>query len=325
MNPFPVQRAHTLTATPPDRRWLIEDLWGDEAVGIVGGEPKCGKSLLALDMAVAVASGQPCLGRFHVRRTGRVLLYAAEDSLPIVRQRLEGVARHGGLDLADLDIWLITAPAVRLDVPEHRQRLTATVETLKPVLLVLDPFVRLHRIDENASAEVVPLLAFLRDLQRQFHCSVLIVHHARKGAAGVRAGQALRGSSEFHAWADAGIFLRWHRDSLVLSMEHRAHPAIPDLALRLHVDGNDVALVIDENPQPEPELPAVPEPQRILDALGQLAQPVSVRCLREHCRMKTASVCDLLNELKLEGKVVNSPAGWSLAPPPPPFPVSHNP
>jgi len=38
------------------RRWLIEELWSDQAVGIVGGEPKCCKSFLALDMAVAIAS-----------------------------------------------------------------------------------------------------------------------------------------------------------------------------------------------------------------------------------------------------------------------------
>ena len=34
-------------------------------------------------------------------------------------------------------------------------------------LLILDPFVRLHRIDENVSGDVAPLLAFLRDLQRR--------------------------------------------------------------------------------------------------------------------------------------------------------------
>jgi transposase-like protein len=325
MKTFPVQRAHLLTAPPPDRRWLIENLWGDETVGIVGGEPKAGKSLLALDMAVAVASGRPCLDRFLVRRAGRVLLYAAEDSQAIVRQRLAYISRQHGLDLAQLDLWVITAPAVRLDVPEDRRLLAATVETLQPVLLILDPFVRLHRIDENASAEVVPLLAALRDLQRRFHCSVLIVHHARKGAAGVRSGQALRGSSEFHAWADAGIFLRWRGDRLILSTEHRAHPALPDLPLYLHEDGDDAALVIDTGQQAEPERPVVPEPQRILDALAQLGRAVSLRCLREQCRMKTASLCDLLNELKREGKVVNSPAGWSLAAPPALFPVSQHP
>ena len=64
----------------------------------------------------------------------------------------------------------------------------------------IDPFVRLHRIDENVSGDVAPLLAFLRELQRRHAIAVALVHHAKKGAGAIRAGQALRGSSEFHAW-----------------------------------------------------------------------------------------------------------------------------
>ena len=89
---LPVQPAHELDARPAAPRWLIEGLWADEAVGIVGGEPKSFKSFLVLDMAVAVASGSPCLRHFPVAHTGRVLLYAAEDALQVVRRRLEAPA-----------------------------------------------------------------------------------------------------------------------------------------------------------------------------------------------------------------------------------------
>ena len=39
----------------------VDTTRGVEAVGILGGEPKCCKSFLALDLAVSVASGAPCL------------------------------------------------------------------------------------------------------------------------------------------------------------------------------------------------------------------------------------------------------------------------
>ncbi len=42
MNPFPVTPAHALDEVDEERPWLIQDLWADEAVGIIGGEPKCG-------------------------------------------------------------------------------------------------------------------------------------------------------------------------------------------------------------------------------------------------------------------------------------------
>jgi RecA-family ATPase len=55
------------------------------------------------------------------------------------------------------------------------------------VLLILDPFVCLHRIDENASGEVAPLLAYLDELQRRHDVAVLVVHHAKEGGGGARA------------------------------------------------------------------------------------------------------------------------------------------
>ena len=167
-----------------EHRWLVTGLWSEQAVGIVGGEPKCCKSFLALDLAVSVASGTPCLRRFVVPKAGRVLLYAAEDALHIVRHRLDGIASAAGIALADLDIQVITVPVLRLDLAAHRRNLAETVDRLRPRLLILDPFVRLHRIDENASGEVAPLLAYLRELQRRYGVAVLVVHHAKKGGAG---------------------------------------------------------------------------------------------------------------------------------------------
>ena len=190
---LPTSPAHQLELRPAHHRWLIEGLWADQAVGIVGGEPKCCKSFLALDIALSVASGAPCLRGFPTAHTGRVLLYAAEDALHVVRQRLHGIALAADTNFAALDIQVITAPSLRLDLSADQDRLRATVEALRPTLLVRDPFVRLHRIDENAAAEVAPVLASLRELQRHFRTAVLLVHHARKGGGGTRPGQALRG------------------------------------------------------------------------------------------------------------------------------------
>jgi hypothetical protein len=192
MTQLPVQPAWRLAEAPEQRRWLVEGLWSEEAVGIIGGEPKCCKSFLALDLAVAVAAGTPCLRRFAVARPGRVLLYPAEDALHVVRRRIEGICAAAGTSLAALDVQVITVPSLRLDLEADRARLEQTVATLKPRLLILDPFVRLHRIDENVSGEVAPLLAFLREPQRRHAVAIAVVHHARKGAATVRAGQALR-------------------------------------------------------------------------------------------------------------------------------------
>jgi AAA domain len=79
--------------------------------------------------------------------------------------------------------------------PQYGYQRTPPIVRLQPRLLVRDPFVRLHRIDETVSGDVAPLLAFLREWQRRHTVAVVHVHHARKGAGTIRAGQALRGSS----------------------------------------------------------------------------------------------------------------------------------
>jgi len=190
MNTLPCELAHRLALEPEKSRWLVEGFWSERAVGIVGGEPKCCKSFLALDLAVSVASGTPFLRRFPVHGKGRVLLFAAEDSPCVVRARLEGIALAAGVDFTALEVFVITVPSLRLDLQDDRERLRATVESLRPRLLVLDPFVRLHRIDENVAAEVAPLLENLRGLERCFAVAIALVHHAKKGAAGARGGQA---------------------------------------------------------------------------------------------------------------------------------------
>ncbi|MCL2660378.1 MAG: AAA family ATPase, partial [Acidobacteriaceae bacterium] len=226
MTILPVEPAHRLEGQPAEQRWLVENLWGDQAVGVLGGQPKVCKSFLALDIAVSVATGTPCLRRFNVTTPGRVLLYAAEDARHIVRKRLDGICAAAGVDIADLDLYLITAPSLRLDVEADCRNLAETIAYLRPRLLILDPFVRLHRVDENTSGGVAPLLAFLREQQRLHGLSVLVVHHARKGGDKIRAGQSLRGSSEFHAWGDSNLYLsRDNEDRITLTVEHRAASA----------------------------------------------------------------------------------------------------
>ncbi len=306
-------RAHDLANQPIAKRWLIQDLWADQAVGIVGGEPKCCKSFLALDLAVSVASATPALRRFAVRQTGPVLLFAAEDSLHVVRRRLAGIAAAAGVSLASLDLHVITTPTVRLDLDADRKKLTATVDSLRPVLLVLDPFVRLHRIDENSSSEVAPLLAFLRELQRRFGCAVLLVHHAKKGAAHQRAGQALRGSSELHAWGDSNLYLRRDRDVLSLTTEHRAAPGQHGLGLELRESGDALALHIADPPPPDTAI-ASSVHDRIEYALSDAATPLSRKQLRAACKVRMATLADALAHLVAAGRIGKSDRGYRLIP-----------
>lgn len=311
MSLLPHEPAHRLATRTEERRWLVTGLWAEEAVGIVGGEPKCCKSFLALDLAVSVASGTPCLRRFPVSRPGRVLLFAAEDALHVVRRRLEGICAAAGIDIAELDVQVITAPVVRLDLDADRASLDETVAKLQPRLLVLDPFVRLHRIDENASGEVAPILAYLRELQRRHGVAVALVHHSKKGGGRARAGQALRGSSEFHAWGDSNLYLRRNGDDLTLTVEHRAAPSVPEIALKLDQRGDALALhVVERRAEPEPQPTSVDE--RITRVLADAGRPLPLAELRAACRVRNSTLCEHLSALTAAGRLVRADDGYQL-------------
>jgi hypothetical protein len=195
-------------------------------------------------------------------------------------------------------------------------------------MLVLDPLVRLHRIDENVSGEVAPLLAYLRDLQRRHRLAAILVHHARKGAGAMRAGQALRGSSEFHAWADSNLYLRRDADdSITLAVEHRAAPAMPALTLDLVQRADALALQVVERQSPaQPTVEPNTLDDRIAAALAEAGQPKPFADLRASCRVRAATLYERIAAMTTAAASSNPPkAIVSPADPALPLPASHNP
>ena len=306
--PLPVVRVGEIPSEDNAQRWLVEQLWGASSVGVIGGAPKCSKTWLGLDLALSVATGTACLGKYAVPEAGPVLVYLAEDALPVVRERVEGMARHRGLDLDRVEIHVITAPILRLDRDPHRMRLFETAKRLRPRLLLLDPLVRLHGIDENQAGEVAGLLAYYRSLQRRHDLSVVLVHHTRKNAAGgVAAGQGLRGSSDLHAFGDSNLYLRRTRERLVLSSEHRAAPASPPVYLELVATNAqtthlEVIAELDDDRRRSLQ-------EQVLALLAKGAVLTRVK-LRDALSVKNERLGDALQSLERAGRVRRTPAGW---------------
>lgn len=316
---LPVVRAAELDDGDALPRWLVDTLWARAAVGVLGGAPKCCKSWLALDLAVSVATGTACLGAFDVDDAGPVLLYMAEDAAPVVKARLTGICRARSLDLASVPIHVITVPVLRLDRGRDQARLRDAVRRYEPRLLVLDPFVRLHRIDENDAGEVSVLLGYLRTLQRQHDVAVLVVHHARKnGGAGAQAGQSLRGSGDFHAWGDSNLYVRRQKDALVLTIEHRAAAAPDPLRLQLIASDDSVvhlALAAGDAAS-EHDAPRDLDPL-VLDALGRAGRGLSRSQLRAELRVRNERLGDALVRLLATGAIIRDGDRWAVPVPTP--------
>jgi AAA domain len=305
---LPVVRVGAIASDEIAERWLVEELWCARSVGVIGGAPKCGKTWLGLDMALSVATGTPCLGKYAVPEPGPVLVYLAEDALLVVRERIEGMARHRGLDLDQVQIYVITAPVLRLDRDRDRTLLWETIRRLRPRLLLLDPLVRLHGIDENHAGDVAELLAYFRSLQRELGLSVVLVHHTRKNAAdGVAAGQGLRGSGDIHAFGDSNLYLQRTKEHLILSNEHRAAPASAPVYLELVATDTETTHLEVIAELQDAKGRALKE--QVLDLLAQ-GQVFTRTRLRDSLAVKNDRLGEVLESLERAGQVGRTPGGW---------------
>jgi hypothetical protein len=319
VEPLPVALAAEVAAQPERPRWLVDGLWTAEGVGLIGGAPKCCKTWLALDLAVSVASGTDAVGRFPVVTPGPVLLYGAEDAAAALRERLAAIAAARELSLAELDVRLILAASLRLDTERDRARLRRTIELHRPRLLLLDPLVRLHRIDENSAGEMSALLGELRALQRAHGLALVLVHHLRKNGAG-QDGQALRGSGDLHAWGDSNLYLRRRDGRLRLSIEHRSAPAPEPCVLELTTEPVPHLRVLDAVPGEGPRA-AADLAARIVELLTTRG-PLQREQLRAETRSRNATVGEALVRLRADGVIERCDDGFRLrAGTPIPIPV----
>jgi hypothetical protein len=308
-----VVKAAALEAPSNRQSWLIEGLWTAEAVGVIGGQPKSGKTTLALDMAVSVASASACLGTFPVHTSGPVLLYAAEESAATLRCRLQTITNLRGLDFGQLDVRVIVTNSLRLDRSDDQVRLEATVTLHRPALLILDPLIRIHMADENASGDIAALLGYLRALQRKCGTAICLVHHVRKQiSSSTGAGYSLRGSSDLYAWLDSFLYLRKNRDQLTLSAEHRSAPPLGPLPLELASDP-DAGVQLKMAPPVDPEAPAAVDPllSRIMLLLTNAREPCTVEALRAKLQVRNQRVVMALRQLCVEGKVQRLAHGYA--------------
>ena len=93
--------AAVLKGTPvPPREWLVHGLVPQKTVTLFGGDGGTGKSLLALQLAVAVAGQTKWIGK--VADTGRVIFLSAEDDDDELHRRTDDILKAEGRTYDDI-------------------------------------------------------------------------------------------------------------------------------------------------------------------------------------------------------------------------------
>jgi hypothetical protein len=225
VEPLRTVRPDDIADVPHDQRWLVEGVWPAAGVGVIAATPKIGKTWLAADLAMSVATSTPFLKHFPVMISGPVLMFASEDQNHEMKDRLRGLAGQRGLSLSDLAFGLVDEPSLRLNHPKDLARFERRIRDDRPVLVVLDPLRRIFSGNESSSDAISAVLGQLRRIQRQYHVAIVLTHHLSKQSEHKAvSGDRMRGSGDLHAWGDVNLYAwrsKLDENVAIVKVEHR--------------------------------------------------------------------------------------------------------
>ncbi len=200
-------------AVPP-REWLVLDLVPQKTVTLFSGDGGTGKSLLALQLAVATATGSAWVGRSVAK--GGVIYISAEDDDDELHRRTDDILQAGGLGYDDLDGLTLRSLAgedallavdtqMALIKSTLFEELDARAALENPALIVIDTLADVYPANENDRAKVRQFVGFLRGLAIKHRCAVMLLAHP--SLSGLNSGTGTSGSTAWNNSVRSRLYL----------------------------------------------------------------------------------------------------------------------
>ena len=188
------------------RPWVVRDYLIRGSVSLLAGAGSAGKSSLHKAWSVSLALGQP-FGGFKPDKACTVLSYNVEDDIDEEHMRLSAILRWFGATPADIagKIHIVGPSDVgtlvvrdpdtgKLKTTAAMDELDEMVRELKPDVVLLDPLVELHTVDENDNTGLRSVIAQFRAFAKRHNVALGLAHHTRKGATNPGDPDAIRGA-----------------------------------------------------------------------------------------------------------------------------------
>lgn len=153
------------------------------------GPPKAGKSYLALQIGLAVANGQPFLGRPAIPGGRRVLYLQFDTPHKLWRERMIRLQEEGipmppyrqNREQGDFIVLDPTSLRKALDIannPDDVAYLIQIMNDLKPSLVIVDTLSKLHTGEENDAGAMKKVFYILNSIFAE--ACIIYVHHTKK-------------------------------------------------------------------------------------------------------------------------------------------------
>jgi hypothetical protein len=190
----------------PEQSFLIKNLLSEQSVNFLSGEEGCGKSILAMNIAISIAIGVRTWLAFDITKQGKVLYLNNELAFTDFARRhkkmCDSLPARG-------DISNLIIPKEVPALNDCWDTLNETCEREKPCLIVVDCLYFTHNKDENDSSQMKALMRQFLTLRDRFHLALLLVHHTKKGARYQQMhNDQMRGSNVFGGVTDTVLQFR---------------------------------------------------------------------------------------------------------------------
>jgi RecA-family ATPase len=192
----------TFDQPPPPQDFVLPSLVAG-TVGSIVAPGGAGKSMLALELSILVATGVDLtgFGSAFESVTGKVAFLSAEDSKNATQHRLHAMGKllspsqrkqfAQNFEIRQLD-------GMQIDIAQPGWQSFVEDMATGRRLLIMDTFRRFHGCDENDSKSMAHIMTKLEGIGKRTHCAIVYPHHIVKSAAINSQGdmqQASRGSS----------------------------------------------------------------------------------------------------------------------------------
>jgi AAA domain len=306
VEPFRLLSVQDLASLPP-RRWLIPGLLPEGGLAGLFGATNSGKSFLALNSALSVASGFPWLGSDVERRP--VIYVAAEGHTGLQDRVAAWQETHAGADLSQIH-WL-TETANLLEGGQV-ERVRATLESLphRLGLLVIDTMARsMVGGEENSAKDVGRLIAAVDGLREGG--AALIVHHSGHDGEHERGSSALRAAVDVMAKVERRD--KHSRRFSLKCVKSRDAPEFGSIELDLELVGP--SCVVSRWAAPEVAVEQAPDLDDRLLAYVEEHGPVSGSKVVKAVKGQRAEITwDALRGLEARSLLITTPKGLQAIP-----------